>query len=432
MKKQRLQLWQFILVLIPLVALPVIMCLPFYSLDKNVVKNTMKDVVQSVKEDLKDSSSQYKDQILDSFDENMNEDKMEQAVEESLNGVDYDEAIQKSEKLLGIPLSSISGWELLNLKVDISTDELVNLLSKEGEGDSITKFFVNSFASSAVDKLNETINDSLFPIRLIAWILFIVCVILIVIWILTYILKWNKFAALPEIALYGGVEIYFAVQALWIAPGTIGKEVSTGFQGTLEKISDTVSQVTGQSDAMNLDELSGYGDIVGKFFAKIVKYYYENMISVGFRALFIIGIFTAAAAVVVMVFGKRANQVENRDDNWGDLIHVPRIRGIKGMYTGADINLENTAISVGRNPQMCQIVIENPQVNEKDFTVWYNMKQQLYFVEWNAKNGWFETPLPPGSPSEFEIQALQTGMTYQVRPGTRIWIAGGQEGFLLK
>ena len=51
MKKQRLRLWQFVMLLIPLVALPVIMCFPFYSLNKNVAKDTMQDVVQSIKED---------------------------------------------------------------------------------------------------------------------------------------------------------------------------------------------------------------------------------------------------------------------------------------------------------------------------------------------------------------------------------------------
>ena len=71
MKKQRLRLWQFVMLLIPLVALPVIMCFPFYSLNKNVAKDTMQDVVQSIKEDLQDSSSEYKDQLLDSFDENL-------------------------------------------------------------------------------------------------------------------------------------------------------------------------------------------------------------------------------------------------------------------------------------------------------------------------------------------------------------------------
>ena len=102
------------------------------------------------------------------------------------------------------------------------------------------------------------------------------------------------------------------------------------------------------------------------------------------------------------------------------------------MYAGADIALENTAISVGRSPQLCQIVVEDPQVNDREFTVYYNVVNQEYIVDWNVRNGWFEKILPPGSPSNYEINELQPGMTYQLKPGSRIMIAGGREGFLLK
>ena len=131
MKKRGLRLWQFIMLLIPLVALPVIMCFPFYSLNKNVAKDTMQDVVQSIKEDLQDSSSEYKDQLLDSFDENLSTDKLEEALDNSLNGMDYDELLRQSEKVWGVNLSSVSGWNLLNLKVDFSVDKLLDLLNED-------------------------------------------------------------------------------------------------------------------------------------------------------------------------------------------------------------------------------------------------------------------------------------------------------------
>ena len=164
MKKRGLRLWQFIMLLIPLVALPVIMCFPFYSLNKNVAKDTMQDVVQSIKEDLQDSSSEYKDQLLDSFDENLSTDKLEEALDNSLNGMDYDELLRQSEKVWGVNLSSVSGWNLLNLKVDFSVDKLLDLLNEDGNSDSLTQFIVNSVASSIEDKMNGTFSGAAYHI----------------------------------------------------------------------------------------------------------------------------------------------------------------------------------------------------------------------------------------------------------------------------
>ena len=160
-------------------------------------------------------------------------------------------------------------------------------------------------------------------------------------------------------------------------------------------------------------------------------YYYKNMVSVGFWLLFIVGILTVVTAAVAMIFCNGAKQ-KRQINVWDGPMHVPGIAGIKGMYAGADIALENTAISVGRSPQLCQIVVEDPQVNDREFTVYYNVVNQEYIVDWNVRNGWFEKILPPGSPSNYEINELQPGMTYQLKPGSRIMIAGGREGFLLK
>lgn len=431
MKKRGLRLWQFIMLLIPLVALPVIMCFPFYSLNKNVAKDTMQDVVQSIKEDLQDSSSEYKDQLLDSFDENLSTDKLEEALDNSLNGMDYDELLRQSEKVWGVNLSSVSGWNLLNLKVDFSVDKLLDLLNEDGNSDSLTRFIVNSVASSIEDKMNDEVNSALFPARLITLIMFLVCIVMIVLLVLSYILKWNKFIVTPGIAFYGGIEIYFATLAMWSVPGSIGTSVSKGFNGALEDFSDLISNFTGESNLFNPDDYTKYGDIIGKFVGKVVMYYYKNMVSVGFWLLFIVGILTVVTAVVAMIFCNGAKQ--KRSINvWDGPMHVPGITGIKGMYAGADIALENTAISVGRSPQLCQIVVEDPQVNDREFTVYYNVVNQEYIVDWNVRNGWLEKILPPGSPSDYEINELQPGMTYQLKPGSRIMIAGGREGFLLK
>ena len=260
MKKRGLRLWQFIMLLIPLVALPVIMCFPFYSLNKNVAKDTMQDVVQSIKEDLQDSSSEYKDQLLDSFDENLSTDKLEEALDNSLNGMDYDELLRQSEKVWGVNLSSVSGWNLLNLKVDFSVDKLLDLLNEDGNSDSLTQFIVNSVASSIEDKMNDAVNSALFPARLITLIMFLVCIVMIVLLVLSYILKWNKFIVTPGIAFYGGIEIYFATLAMWSVPGSIGASVSKGFNGALEDFSDLISSFTGESNLFNPDDYTKKAD----------------------------------------------------------------------------------------------------------------------------------------------------------------------------
>ncbi len=99
---------------------------------------------------------------MDSFDENLSTDKLEEALDNSLNGMDYDELLRQSEKVWGVNLSSVSGWNLLNLKVDFSVDKLLDLLNEDGNSDSLTQFIVNSVASSIEDKMNDAVNFGTF------------------------------------------------------------------------------------------------------------------------------------------------------------------------------------------------------------------------------------------------------------------------------
>ena len=432
MKKYRMRLWQFIPLVIVLVALPLIMFLPFYAVDKNVLEDTIQDVVESVKEDIKDSSSEYKDELLNSWDENISSEDLQNSLEKALGNKGFDDMVKESEKTWGVDLSSVSGWKLLNLKVDLSLDDLVNELQQTSDN-PIARFAVNSVASSFTNKINDAVNETLFPIRLIARILFIICLTLLILLVLTYVLHWNKFIAAPIVTVFGGAEIYFAVLGMWIVPGGIGAEVSGGFNDTILKISDLVTRFTGSSSG--LEDITKYGDFSGKLAGKAAMYYYENILSVGFMVLFILGIFTVSASVVTMVLGNRGRISEIDlpiNYNSGFPIHVPGLAGVEGMYAGADIALEYAPISVGRNPILCQLVVDNPLVNDKEFEVSYNVVNQEYLVEWNAMSGWFENPLPPGSAAAYEINSTPVGMTYRLRPGTRICIAGGQEVFLLK
>ena len=432
MKKYGMRLWQFIPLVIVLVALPLIMFLPFYAVDKNVLDDTMQDVVESVKEDIKDSSSEYKEELLKSWDENISSEDLQNSLDQALGNKNFDEIIKESEKTWGIDLSSVSGWQLLNLKVDLSLDDLVNELQQTSDN-PIAKFAMNSVASSFTNKINDAVNETLFPIRLITWIMFITCLILLILLVLTYVLQWNKFIVTPIAAIYGGAEIYFAVLGLWIVPESIGAGVSDGFNDSILKISDLITQFTGKSSG--LEDITKYGEIPGKLAGKAAMYYYENILSVGFMVLFILGIFTVSASVVTMVLGNRGRipQTDLPINNSPAFpVHVPGLAGVQGMYAGADIALENTSISVGRNPIFCQLVVDNPLVNDKEFEVSYNIVNQEYLVEWNARNGWIENPLPPGSAIDYEINSIPVGMTYRLKPGTRICIAGGQEVFLLK
>lgn len=429
MKKCRLRVWQFIVLLLPLVALPIVMFFPYFEMDEDVVKDATYDLLQSIKEDVEDSSSKYKDDILDYWDKNLNEKELEESIEQSTKKIDFDRFGKESKKLSGADLSFVSGWNLLSLKVDFSTNELKDEL-RNNSSNPLTQFAIASMASKITEEINDTANEGLIPVRVTMWVIFILCVILILMSILTYTLKWNKFVVTPAVAVLGGVEVLFASMAIWGVSGSIGAETSDAFSKSFSELPALSSQFSG-----NGSDLTGfiqYGDVSAKLLGKTVMYLYENMISAGVWMLFFTGILAIAASVIVMLFGNSVKLNKKGTATKPSYpVHVPGIIGVQGTYAGADIALESIAVSVGSNSALCQLVVDGPYVNEKEFTIYYNVSSQEYIIEWSSLSGWIEKALPPGSMSDYEINSVPSGI-YQLRSGTRICIAGGQEVFMLR
>lgn len=440
MKKRGLKIWQFILLLIPLILLPIILCFPFYSMDGDTFVKIQEDVIESMREDIKDSDSEYKEEILEELDEKLDgvniKKELNSALKEIDSEKDLDDYIEDFGDILGIDWTYISGWKLLGLEVDISSDELLEQLHLDESIENAAKGFVaKTVISKVTDKLNDAINDSLQPVRVIAWIMFIVDLVLMLLLVFSFIFHWNKFILTPIVTLYGGVEIFFAAQAIWGLPGSLAAAASKGFGDALETLSGFLEAIPNAKNDLN--DVQEYVGIYGKILGKLVGFLYQNMISVGLWMLFSVGLLTVIISVIVMFTGKapKVVVVDDLEEEQGQgqggpgKMAAPPVTGmfcLKGSIEGADIPLDQNPIVVGRSPQECQIVLTNPKVSHRHFSVYYDKGNQVYVLECHSGQG-----LMIQSAEYGEVKMSQ-GMSYTLKPKTQIRIAGDEEIFLLK
>lgn len=440
MKKRGLKIWQFILLLIPLILLPIILCFPFYSMNGDKFAKIQEDVIESVRKDIEDSDSEYKEDILEELDQTLDGVNIKKELNSTLKEIDpekdLDDYIEEFGEILGIDWTYISGWKLLGIEADISSDDLLEKLHlDESINDAVKEFAVETVISKAADKLNDEINDSLQPVRMVAWTMFIVDLVLMLLLVFSFIFHWNKFILTPIVTLYGGVEIFFAAQAIWGLPGSLAAAASKGFGDALETLSGFLEAIPNAKNDLN--DVQEYVGIYGKILGKLVGFLYQNMISVGLWMLFIVGLLTVIISVIVMFTGKapKVVVVDDLEEEQGQgqggpgKMAAPPVTGmfcLKGSIEGADIPLDQNPIVVGRSPQECQIVLTNPKVSHRHFSVYYDRGNQVYVLECHSGQG-----LMIQSAEYGEVKMSQ-GMSYTLKPKTQIRIAGDEEIFLLK
>lgn len=99
------------------------------------------------------------------------------------------------------------------------------------------------------------------------------------------------------------------------------------------------------------------------------------------------------------------------------------IIGVSGTMQGAEIVLNpGENLIVGRDPSVCQLILENAKISRKHFQVGYNQAAEKYHIECYSKNG-------------VHLSDNRTIMAFQgldVERGTKIVLADGKEVLLLK
>lgn len=107
-------------------------------------------------------------------------------------------------------------------------------------------------------------------------------------------------------------------------------------------------------------------------------------------------------------------------------ISVAGIVGKRGSLQGAEIDLDaGEQIAIGRDPNICQLILSNPKVSRKHCTVAYNISKDAYLVSCYSANG----VQVSGHSINTKIMASQKLF---VPHGTKLMMADGKEIILLR
>lgn len=82
----------------------------------------------------------------------------------------------------------------------------------------------------------------------------------------------------------------------------------------------------------------------------------------------------------------------------------PVLKGLSGKVIGWKLKLEHQPLTIGRDPQLCQLVIQDSNVSKRHAILHYSAEEQVFYLEdcWST-NGTFLIPkeeIKPGTPPQ--------------------------------
>lgn len=95
---------------------------------------------------------------------------------------------------------------------------------------------------------------------------------------------------------------------------------------------------------------------------------------------------------------------------------VPLILGIKGSFSGAEIELSNQPVNIGRDPRLCNLVFpsQEKRIGRRHCSVWYDFDKKTFFIEDNySTNGTFIN----------ENLRVNPSVLYELTPGDKFYLA---------
>ena len=63
--------------------------------------------------------------------------------------------------------------------------------------------------------------------------------------------------------------------------------------------------------------------------------------------------------------------------------------GIGGIYAGAVILTDNVPIVIGRDPRLCNLILNGKRVSRKHCSIWYDFNKGMYAITDYSLNGVF-------------------------------------------
>ena len=444
MRQKTMKLWQMILVIVLSLVMVVTMFLPAFKINGDAFGKAVEESGGDAAEDTVKKAAEAAgldggalgDMVEDAFGNIAGEagsSSVSELVEDLPDSIDSD--LGRFEEKNHVKITKISPFQIM-------THSLTKLIY----GDGLTEEEIQEKESQ---EWLAQINKSYKLIRFLLWTVYIVALIIILITVLGFLLKWNKLVPLIISAVYG------------LAAAIIFGYLRFGLMGSIEKRAGDILMER-MTSYVNKNFPNYWGPVPDNIIENLLPRFH----SIAFLIAFIVALCIIVASVLSMFLGKTAEYMEpdyeepgyggsnlNGNDNV-PLYHpnggeigsgqndnnpfadqmggqqtgtqpvppvppVPpviparspvmaapmgQVRCTKGIMTGQGLMLpQDRKVIVGKSPQKANLVINNQNVSNIHCSIRYNPATNRYIVKDHSTNGTFVNGvrLVKGNPSEY-------------------------------
>lgn len=313
----------------------------------------------------------------------------------------FDQQIKEYEEEHNVNISKIS-------PLNIMTHSFAKLVG----GDQITQ---EQIQEAKEDETFVKIEKKYNTLRIILWGIYLLALIVIAITILSFCLKWTKYASLIVSAVYGLFAAILFGYLRFGLMGSVAKALSNAVAGSMD---------AGAGIAAGLA-----GEMVKSIGAKTLSAFY----SISFLLAFIIGLLILVMSVMFIFIGKAEvidgvvpgftpddyeeddysedneregfDGISGRGEDHKSVVFPPnvnpvklqkkqepmgQVRCIKGNAVTQGFSLpQDRKVIVGKSPQNANLIINNQNVSNIHCSIRYNAFNNTYIVKDHSANGTF-------------------------------------------
>lgn len=221
------------------------------------------------------------------------------------------------------------------------------------------------------------------------WIFYLAVVPLLILLFVVFFCRRTKYVAVLPAAVYGIAGLAGCGAAFWKTPDYLAGRIYTGV------LADLVSRFGGDRT------------VAEKTVEEVLASLWSDMLSPGLYVMASLMLLLFVMLAVVCVTGNRKAEM----------------RCIRGELSGAVIPIDAAPLYVGRDPQRCQLVLQDPSAGAVHFSVWYDAARGCYQIACHDVGMLYVD-------DRYRL-VIDEGGGGPVPPGTKLWLCGDREGFQL-
>lgn len=312
---------------------------------------------------------------------------------------EFDDIMEDAEKKLGFNLSSMSGFDILTLDVNVL------LIGKQDYTKEDLEKCEQKLGLETVEKVREKITES----KILLGIEYGRIAVILILILLGYFLKWNKLINSIICAVFGGITMTSYGSAWWGVPSYVFNELDWD-KAIVEKSLPYLQSLWGA--------IVGIGIIVG----------------------FILGVLLLAMGLISCFVGKPQENMDPFPLPNPDPFPIPdpfpnpnpfpepkpipspqpapspspiltppkagRVKCTQGVAMGQGYKLpEDRKVIVGKSPQNATLVIHDPHVSNIHCSIRYRAETDSYIIKDHSTNGTFVNGIRLGKDVAVEYPA---------------------------